>query len=631
MNKRWQVSTDQVTWDREVVPLNASKLKITESRDLDSGQIFFRKKLSTAIQFWGRSPGNDYGYFRTFERSESRRCQPIYIRLQLYCNGSWSTFWTGVFSTGAGKWDLDQCTFEVKPETVDRYTCILQHLKDQKNILDAPAYLTMVHSGPGLEFYACSYEFVDEVGPLCTNPTGTGWTYMDAYVIDMTPLYLAPTWVRKRAKTICQGGSPSPPDDSGWTLLSNDCATDGTATYVKGLTSEELGELIVDGSIFPDLQPGTCVGGVSYPPTEAYGQPFNEFSRIELFDCTHPIHPSMWLFISFRRVDTDIIGSGASRTGRRLRDVADLLLSDCFEAGSVVSDFFGINPAGDADGYVAGENYVTRLATTTEDIVICQKSDVVSLGSSNAATKGVMSMEELLTALFAMFRIAWDIDDDGNFRIEHISYWTRQQGIELSDLTRVNEYLLYEHGATDVPRIERLKFMEQSGEDFQGEDILYDSQCASEKVEEISPGKVTTDVGLILSDPEAVSKDGFVFLSASYGSGIYSTVTGTGVLSGDVIWNAPFAKANLQDAFWRHDRYLPSGNMNGEDVDFDGSKDSITQETTRASFCCVAKSIDAKKSIGTALGTALGVRATVVSITYDLSVDRVEFEFSYPY
>ena len=91
MNKRWQISTDNATWLREVLPVNGSKIAFSETRDRDSGQAFFRKTMTSSLLFMDTPTSEDYTYFRSFERTPSRRCATIYIRLQFQCSGTWTT------------------------------------------------------------------------------------------------------------------------------------------------------------------------------------------------------------------------------------------------------------------------------------------------------------------------------------------------------------------------------------------------------------------------------------------------------------------------------------------------------------------------------------------------------------
>lgn len=312
--------------------------------------------------------------------------------------------------------------------------------------------------------------------------------------------------------------------------------------------------------------------------------------------------------------------------------------SECSDVLGVKSDFLEWSPPGTAPGYVAGENYVTGAASQTAGLVLVQKSDAILPNATNPATRGELSMSEFFTALRVIYRLFWDIDANGYIRIEHWSYWTSVAGIDIREMPGVNEPLQYEHTNSKIPRYERAKWMESNGEDFNGLDIIYDSQCASDsdkdsKVENISPGQITTDVGMI-ADPELVgkiSRDGFVWLACDYANGTYSTIVDIGELSGDYVLNAPLSWANLQRDFWTWDRKLASGNMNGVDVVFDGFVPNIEQADVLAPICCQILTLDPQDTISTKMGDRLNADAVCSSITHDLHNDRTTFKFTYAY
>lgn len=632
MDKRWQVSEDGTTWSRDVTVKNGAKVTITESRDLEAGQIFFRKKLNTSLLFG--EP--DFQYFLSFERSAMRRCKSLYIRCQLKCAQSWTTLWTGEFSTGSGKWDLGLCLFEVKPETVDKYQCILRDEDTKRNVLEAPAVLTLLYGGPGVEWYGCTFNSGD---PACAAPAGTGWTFLDDYVVPGTGGgVFCRVWVRKRLRTICESGAPVAPPGGGWTLLSDDCATNGTSTHVKGLTGGEIASLAVAVGD-PNLHEGTCSGGVAIQPAPVI--PGGVF--ILVLPCTDPTYPSMWLAFNDLGEYEDIpaiFGGGLTHTGRTGQSIMELFIeaSECETIPGVRSDFLEWNPPGNAPGYVAGVNYVTGQPSQTSGLVIVQKSDAILPNATNPATRGEMSLAEFFTALRVIYRLYWDIDAQGYIRIEHWKYWTSAAGIDLRTFPGVNEPQVYTHKKEKIPRYERAKWMESNGEDFVGLDIIYDSLCAttqddSARVDSISPGTITTDVDMI-ADPQLVgkvSKEGFVWLACEYDNGAFSTIIDQGELSGDYKTNAPLSWANVQRDFWTWDRKLRAGNMNGNDVTFDGFLPNIEQDELSIALCCEMLQFNARRTMTSALGVSLGATAVCEEVTHDLFANKTYMKLTYAY
>src|SRR5689334_10546141 len=108
MDRRWVLINEANEVIRTVTPINDSAVLFTYERNLDAGQIFFRKKLNTRLRF----KGVDYDYFWDIEKRSARRCEEILIRRDWKCQGRWREAWRGRFSVASGTWDLDNCVFE---------------------------------------------------------------------------------------------------------------------------------------------------------------------------------------------------------------------------------------------------------------------------------------------------------------------------------------------------------------------------------------------------------------------------------------------------------------------------------------------------------------------------------------
>ena len=73
---------------------------------------------------------------------------------------------------------------------------------------------------------------------------------------------------------------------------------------------------------------------------------------------------------------------------RALEDVLQLFIDQlCPTLGIIRSDFFEINPPGDAPGYVSGENYVTGTTNKVNYLLLAQKSDIIDPTSTEPAKK----------------------------------------------------------------------------------------------------------------------------------------------------------------------------------------------------------------------------------------------------
>lgn len=135
------------------------------------------------------------------------------------------------------------------------------------------------------------------------------------------------------------------------------------------------------------------------------------------------------------------------------------------------------------------------------------------------------------------FRCYWFVDEQNRFRIEHISYFMRGGtytgqpvvGIDLTQqiVTRNGKPWAYARNQYEFDKPEmaaRYQFgwMDDVTELFDGYPIDIISKYVNpDNIEQIDVSQFTSDVDYILLNPGAVSKDGFVLLSASLADGEY--------------------------------------------------------------------------------------------------------------
>lgn len=621
MTWRFSISTNGGADWSVVTPLNGSKLKVDQGRDLDAGQVFFRKKL-TGKPMLG---GDDFKLIDAVRRNPTRRCEELLIKCERDC-GQWQEYWMGGFTAMTCDWDFDACSVGINPKTIDRYSCLLDAAEKPVNILRAAMVTVNVPFVlADLEIYACTICVPGDCMPP-GDPLSVNWLWekiAETSFVTGTPptedTCVVTAWGRLKITTECIDGNPTPPQGSGWALLTDDCATNGTATYVRALTGDEIFLL---GAVFTS---GTCVDGIATPPAcVAYMQVF-DCGAMTTDSSTNEEIPFLWLCFG--------AGGVSHERCRLLQTAAELILSESgCELTGPVSDFFEWNPPGDAPGYAPGINYVTGELSQVNHLAIEQKSDAIDPLASNPATRGEMTFTELMAMLRVMFRCYWDIDEQGILRIEHWSYWAEAQGLDISAEDAPIEPVAFSGGGQEVPISERPEFMEAQGRDFVGSPIEYAPQCSNDEPEKASPGKITTDSAFVEGDPDAISKDGFVVYACfTAPGGEYTCIVDTGALSGNFAVNVPLSWANLEDAFWRHDRYLPSGVMNEAPTDFESFLPTVQQEGVSFRACCSLLAFDPRRRINGALARRLGVLGVVESVSHDLYTDRITLVLRYPY
>lgn len=626
MKTRWVLLTDSGEVDRVLTP--ASSVKFTRDRDLSTGCIGYRRKLSGALTF----VKDDYAYFLSFETKASKRCKEFAIRFQLYCDAKWKDFWEGTFSTGSGSWNRTLCRFEVRPEPRDKYSCLMRAMNKKVNVLQVAPVDAEAVIVPSLEFAVCRPGLpIESTCPGVFDVDGSTlineWSSANIQFVDYdcgsgSDTYDLTIYWRERQSTICVAGNPVPPVGLGWVLLDDRCSIDGTAIYVRNTTiSWTFGDATIT---FSDST-------TPVPPDDSCA-----WTYLGMVDIGESVDPFCDGFYNHAWI---CLASGDPEEYSRARTLMGALEYQLEQSGcdyvGVVSDFFEHNPDGSAEGYVAGINYVTGEANEVNHIVLLQNSDAIDPSASNPATIGELTLKETLTMLLGYFRVFWDIDEAGNLRLEHWKYWSFPVGLEVASYTPTIENLSYAHLSGEIPRYERVKTQHALNMDFEGADIVYSGPCVTAEdgsdVKTYTIGPFMADLAMVISDPDAIDRKGFVMLATSYNGSVYSTLLKAGALSGNFVTNAPLSTANVQANYWSWDRFLPSGNLNRQDVVFDAYLPNVEQKGVNVPLCCDIVGFIATDRVVTALAGVLKSNAFVQREEFDPSTGRATFTLRYPY
>lgn len=511
----------------------------TEEGDLlfedvrERDQLFYRRHCRTRFTAYGAD----------FDTLDALRAVDTCDDIDFLIYESGIEVWAGKISLRRARWYPDQCRVEFTPELNDDYNCILQNWDEEFNILDIiggdvtakiltgtieTCDVSVLSVGdPDLAPYACSYGGGISTCTDCvamtlvrhrvTSGVG-GWDYVEDYAREVITLP-------------CVGGSPSPPPGDGWTLVDNDCAGTGNATYAR-------------------------------PVQVVYNTTLSSFTLGGAKD-------QIW----------DIFGDGDVTefdNGKTLSAILGKLATSC--GLTVKSDFFNINPPGTAPSNAA----YTAAASDLSALVFWQKSDVKRANASDNATIGRISLRGMLETLAAMFQAYARVEGGTDLRIEHISYYDGSNGEDLTStqpeaVTGFNDYT---YDAETIPSREKFTWMDAvSDEDFRGKDIVYSDPCANSDAQEVSVSLVTTAVTDILSTPDSFTDSGFVVGACAVLSGTYYLIHSNGAISGDTKINGALSWANIHDNYYRWDRLLPSGTLNGGGVTFESSKRTRRQQT----------------------------------------------------
>lgn len=526
------------------------------SYELQTPNIFYRKTLTSDLIFFN-DPGKgitDYDYLKNIY--DNYKCCEVKLIIQKNCNGEWIEDYKGYFTHVDGTWNLNKCFVSIKTYPDDIYRCLLSNGDTKINIIEVGTPLEQelaLTLSP--RFTIVTYIENDPTCTFASPPVGTGWT--NVYTACPPGIRV---WARQIIVTNCdETGTPvAPPADGldAWVLDSDDCATNGTATYVRGFVVGSFGN-------------AGCSGGIPNPFLEFTPTGYRQFLFYE--DCANNI------------ALTTLIPQDGGGTfplywyGQNINERIDYILANtCEQVTGMRSNLFEHNPIDDNPDvpYTPGLNYVIQqnnvIFTEVEDetntldrIFIFQKSDFLLQNGGQSATKALISFNDMMDILREMFNMYWFVDEDGFVRIEHISWFTRTQILSLigTSINTDSDVVSFEN--EQRPGVENYSFMEAQNDDFSGLPITYDSPCTVQNFKiqtvEHSVTDVTTDVQLILDDPGSIALSGFVLVT-TWQNSIYPS---QGKITGAFYYNNDLSWANLHFNYHRWERVLLSGNMNG--------------------------------------------------------------------
>ena len=167
---------------------------------------------------------------------------------------------------------------------------------------------------------------------------------------------------------------------------------------------------------------------------------------------------------------------------------------------------------------------------------ITPKSNIINANYDQPARKADVSLQIILKMLADTFKVHWHIDK-GRLRLEHISWYqkggtysfTPIVGTDLTTLQNIKNNKgwdfsqnKFEYDKESMPERFEYGWMDDVSPIFQGNAIDIISNFTQEgKVEDSNIGGFTTDVDYIQSNPQEISKDGFVLLGTVNESGTY--------------------------------------------------------------------------------------------------------------
>lgn len=176
------------------------------------------------------------------------------------------------------------------------------------------------------------------------------------------------------------------------------------------------------------------------------------------------------------------------------------------------------------------------ISGTAFRLLMSQKTNIINGEYQEPAQSAPITLRDVLTMLRDVYKLYWFIDN-GKLRIEHIQFFRNGGSYSPSavvkyDLTTQKNtrngknwaYLTsqYSYEKSEMAARYQFSWMDDVSEPFNGLPIEIRSKYVAEgKIEEISISNFTSDIDLMLLNPEAMTSDGFALFAAQGSPGAY--------------------------------------------------------------------------------------------------------------
>lgn len=488
------------------------------------------------------------------------RCTEQYLRIERLCTESgtnvYKEIYKGVILLNNCQWDLVNRVVEVKFKKDTEYKCLDDSSREKVNIISTlgSVQVDIFQQGVELESVECSGEVFDDGPqnlPFCGNGTASEGFY--------SVMESRQTW---------QPPQEGPSGPGNWQYR----------YYVKWAREVLILPCGVDAD-FGWSKVGNCFDNK---------QKWARFPSLINCSRDNTYDPITQIETLVTKCESMIVGGNTVlRNGQTLENVLKRLITAPCDF-SIKSNFFQINP--DQPSLI---NYVTGERSTTDNVIIFQKSDVKRPLDYNVATKGETNFEEFMEALFLLFNVVYRLNS-GVLEIEHVSFFNKNKGLDLTG-SKYNDYttetLKYSYKNDEVPASETWRIKEGSPGGFSEQAITYPSNCVVDRsiTKEYLLDGFMTDVNHCFNNPESdssvVEDKGFVLVSARLSEGRYY-INGQQSDSSVRATNGVFSIADLVRSYHFYERPLLNGQISGELVMFKSSKPIKKGEPITIPLCC---------------------------------------------
>lgn len=496
----------------DVFPLGENSFSIEYSRDDKDSNFEYKKSLNGKMTFVKEA------FQRLMDMEDSMfRCEEQQIEIFKDCNGIEKSVFKGRISLNEAEFNIDKCFIVLKFMKDNKDQCFESGKSKQINLFPLIQDRIIVKTSSFISTFETLYCQTD-VNPnnnsdlqyWCESglPEDGNWTCIKIYQEEYrNNFYNETTWIREIIEVDC---SEVPEPD--WVFIEDNCGIGGKKKFAK---KAEVYDCISDQVI-------------TYDQTGYDSDKYQTY-----YSCS---------ILGYSGFKTEI------DNGVLFKDfMIELLKSVCPDL-ILKSEFFQINP-----DVVSSINYVTNKRSTVDQIVVFQKSDVKRPKTSNNASKLEVTFSKVLEDLFKMFNVKWRISE-GEFRIEHISYFSKQNGFDITTEALKKYFIgknVYSYQSEKIPQKENFEFKE-SGGDFWNTEVLYSNCVSKDDKNEVKTivENITTDVILAIKNPESDSKivvDQGIFLISTKKEGDEYFINSANVPSGRRLNNVFSFKVLFKD------------------------------------------------------------------------------------
>lgn len=528
----------------------------------DSKQVYYRFNVKSNIKF------NNKADYDLLKQLESVECEDAIFTIERLCSGTFSEYWKGFIKAfNFSNVNDDRCFIEVKPETDDDYNCFVKGLKNSHNVFSASPVIEVTPIGGTYEEQTCD-RFAQQAD--CTTFT---------------------TWYN----TPYDGCLANPAE---WCLKENRVYLDGVLANLPDCTNPPY-DITQETDWHREVIDWPCNGGVGGTPiAPTYGSGWTM-----IIDECATLGTAKWW-----RCPGSVSILNTYSYGRTLEGVLNQILSSMNCGLTLKSDFFGINPLGDAPTNAA----YTYALTNYQNITVHQKSDIKRPNATNSSGSAAWNLKgkDWFDDLEKIFNTRYVIEN-GVLILEHVSFFTTAVGLDLTSEPMKKEYTY--QGSENIKEENFYWADRKASNAFLASPIIYD---CGENEKEVSCTLISTDLRFIENpiNEDQVDDEGFVLIANE-------DVNGTLVIIDD---NSPLQWDNLHENLHKHARLFKSGILNSVQQNFVTWLPYKKQEPFKITVCCTDPEFNPNELIQTWLG-----EGEVSTATYDIFTGRLELELFY--